>query len=214
MRMITSMLVGWALSCGCADGKRLAPPSPAGPATMTAPADAAVERDQAVIEAALADLLTLTDSPLVMQRGTPPAEIRFAERPAPYRVTEQAITQQHEKEKWAALSERDVDAVTEAAREVVRRHENGEGFKPFRPRDPRVKIEADPTTTTTTPATRRSRFDDRPVRAWPPGYTAEGQYAVVFLTIPWSMHSAETTYLLKRDGNGWRILLRQFVYYV
>ena len=55
---------------------------------------------------------------------------------------------------------------------------------------------------------------ERPIRAWPPGYTRGGRYAIVFLSIPWSMHHADGTYLLERDGNGWKVLLRQFVYYV
>ena len=57
------------------------------------------------------------------------------------------------------------------------------------------------------------RFD-RPLHAWPPGYSADGQYAIVFLSIPWSMHHADGTYLLARDGEVWRVVLRQFVYYV
>ena len=42
----------------------------------------------------------------------------------------------------------------------------------------------------------------------------DGNYAIVFLSIPWSMHHADGTYLLAREGTGWRVILRQFVYYV
>ena len=60
---------------------------------------------------------------------------------------------------------------------------------------------------------RRSRFD-RPVLAYAPGFTADGRFAAVSLILPWSIHHADATYLLARDGDGWRIVLRQFVYFV
>jgi hypothetical protein len=160
-----------------------------------------------VIEAALVDLLSAKESPVAV-RGEPPAEIRFAENPCTFPVTAEGILMRHDKEKWAALSPADIEAATAAADEVVRRHESHDGFKPFMPRDARVKIQAAPTSRPD-PLT-----DTRPVEAWPPGFTAGGEYAVLFLSIPWSMHHADATYLLQRDGQGWRIVLRQFVYYV
>jgi hypothetical protein len=51
------------------------------------------------------------------------------------------------------------------------------------------------------------------VVAYPPGYTADGTFAAVSLILPWSIHHADATYLLARDGDRWRVVLRQFVYY-
>ena len=222
MRMIMTGLVGWftvAVAAGCATGDscgvvppaaRAAPATApvaavATPAATTQPAGPAL--DQVVIETVLADLLTLKDSPLKV-KGGPPREILFAERAATYAVTEEGIIQRHAKEQWAALSQRELDAAGDAAWDVVRRHASGEGFEPFRPRDPRVKIQVQSDATT-----RRWRLEKRPVHAWPPGYTSDGGYAVVYLSIPWSMHHAKATYLLERDGDAWRVRLRQFVYY-
>src|SRR5699024_9895044 len=97
---------------------------------------------------------------------------------------------------------------TEAAEDIVRRNYAAEGFKPFQPRDPRVRLDDG------APALGRNIRFDRPVRAWPPGYSANVEFAIVFLSIPSSMHHADATYLLARDGDGWRVVLRQFVYYV
>ena len=189
------------LAAGCAH----APPG----AATTQPAAIAQDRDHVVIEAVLADLLAAKESPVAV-RGQAPTEIRFAEKAATYPVTAQGILLRHDKEKWAALSPTELDAATEAANEIVRRHASSDGFKPFVPRDARVNVQAEPTTQSA-----RSSVLERPVQAWPPGFTADGRYAIVFLSIPWSMHHANATYLLQRGGgDGWRIVLRQFVYYV
>ena len=163
--------------------------------------------DQQVIEAALLDLLALSDSP-VAARKAPPAELRFAAQASTYPVKAQQVLMRHQKERWDALSKEQLDAATEAANDLVRRHEAKETFAPFTPTDARVKVETQPRPTTI------GSIYERPIHTWSPGYTRDGRYAVVFLSIPWSMHHADGTYLLERDGNGWKVLLRQFVYYV
>ena len=45
------------------------------------------------------------------------------------------------------------------------------------------------------------------------GFTPDGRFAVVLMGLPWSIHHADGAYLLKREGNGWKIVLKQFVYY-
>jgi hypothetical protein len=217
---------GWALFarvmlfmfCGCAgggDGKpdgigAPTPPTPVqlAPAMATAPATSpAFDRDQITIEAALGDLLTLTDSPLDV-RGQPPAEIKFAPRASTYPVKVSQILMRRDKAKWDALSKEQLDAGTEAAEDIARRNYAADGFKPFQPRDPRIKLDDG------APEPGRNLRFDRPVHAYPPGYSADRNYAIVFLSIPWSMQHADGTYLLARDGAGWRVILRQFVYYV
>ena len=51
------------------------------------------------------------------------------------------------------------------------------------------------------------------MRAYAPGYCADGRYAVLALGISWSMHRTDATYLLARVGAGWRVVFRQLVYY-
>ena len=203
-----------AILCGCGGKERAERSAPMAEATThptTAPRVAAtapaLDRDQAAIEAALGDLLTLTDSPLDV-RGQPPAEIKFAPRASTYPVKVSQILMRRDKAKWDALSKEQLDAATEAAEEIARRNYAADGFKPFQPRDPRIKLDDG------APAPGRNLRFDRPVDAYPPGYSADGNYAIVFLSIPWSMHHADGTYLLARDGAGWRVILRQFVYYV
>ena len=67
-----------------------------------------------------------------------------------------------------------------------------------------------------TQPTQPSDFDKRPIQAWSPGYTSDRKFAVVQLSVPWSMHHADATYLLRWDepSGKWSIVLRQFVYYV
>jgi hypothetical protein len=176
-------------------------------APLVAATAPALDRDQTAIEAALGDLLTLTDSPLDV-RGQPPAEIKFAPRASTYPVKVSQILMRRDKAKWDALSKEQLDAATEAAEEIARRNYAADGFKSFQPRDPRIKLDDG------APAPGRNLRFDRPVHAYPPGYSADGNYAIVFLSILWSMHHADGTFLLVRDGAGWRVILRQFVYYV
>jgi hypothetical protein len=99
--------------------------------------------DQQVIEAALLDLLALSDSP-VAARKAPPAELRFAAQASTYPVKAQQVLMRHQKERWDALSKEQLDAATEAANDLVRRHEAKETFAPFTPTDARVKVETQP----------------------------------------------------------------------
>jgi hypothetical protein len=55
---------------------------------------------------------------------------------------------------------------------------------------------------------------DRPIQAWPPGYSRDKSLCIVRLVIPWSMHHADATYLLVQRKARWVVLVRQFVYYV
>jgi hypothetical protein len=45
-----------------------------------------------------------------------------------------------------------------------------------------------------------------------PGYSQGGRIAVVLITMPWSIHSAIGTYVLRYDDVGWKVLLRDFAY--
>jgi hypothetical protein len=204
MLCLGGVLCGAALGCAQPTKREAAAPLSA-PATQ--PIAAQPNVDQQVIEAALSDLLALADSPVAVRKG-PPAELRFAASASTYPVKAKQVLTRHQKERWDALSTEQLNAATEAANDLVRRHEAKETFVPFTPSDARVKVETQPRPTTI------GSIRERPIHAWSPGYTRDGRYAIVFLSIPWSIHHADGTYLLERDGDGWKILLRQFVYYV
>jgi hypothetical protein len=166
--------------------------------------------DDQVIDVVLNDLLTVGDSPLAMRKEkAPPARILFSPTPSQYPRTLQAVLLQHDKKQWATLDERQLIAAQEAAADLVARLKAKEIDPPYAPSDPRVKL-FDPATTKPS----ISRFDNRPVEAWRPGFTVDHKFAAVSLSIPWSMHHADATYLLEKKGDTWTIVLRQFVYYV
>lgn len=184
--------------------------APASQPTLKSPT---VTVDQEVMQVVLGDLLASTDSPLA-RRDSPPAEIRLAAQPAKYPRTVATILLRHDKKQWAALSPHELTAATEAAEALVRRHQRGDDFGPLKPIDPRIKIEPDPTTAPAATANADRAVFGRPVHVYPPGYSSDGSFAVVALSIPWSIHHADATYILARDEQGgWRIILRQFVYY-
>ena len=55
---------------------------------------------------------------------------------------------------------------------------------------------------------------DRPIQAWPPGYSNDKRVALVRLSIPWSIHSAVATYLLSKTSSGWIAVRRDLAIYV
>jgi hypothetical protein len=58
-------------------------------------------------------------------------------------------------------------------------------------------------------------MDNRPISAWSPGYSADGQVAMVVISFPWSsMHGGNATYVLALEDGRWRIILREFKFYV
>src|SRR5690349_9552205 len=96
--LMTCLMITAALGCAQSSPHEANAPPPA-----TQPVAAVRDVDQRVIEAALADLLTLSDSPAAMRKA-PPAELRFAAEASPYPVKTEQILMQREKEQWAALS--------------------------------------------------------------------------------------------------------------
>jgi hypothetical protein len=47
-----------------------------------------------------------------------------------------------------------------------------------------------------------------------PGYSDDRQFAVVSFSVPWSIHSVGARYGLVQDGGRWRVVARQFDYYL
>ncbi len=48
----------------------------------------------------------------------------------------------------------------------------------------------------------------------PPGYSRDGQFAVLKGDAPWSIHDAGLTFILRRSSTGWRVVYADALYYV
>lgn len=170
--------------------------------------------DSAVLEVVLMDLLTWPDSPLESHETT--KRILFSqEGPADRPTVADVLDGKHAKKKWAKLSRIQRGLAREAAGDLVRRLEEKDAFKGFRPKETRIVIwdkrgadeKRDP---------RSLLIRPQVFRAYAPGYSRDRQLAIVRLTFPWSgpMHSGDGTYVLARKEGEWVVLIRVFAYYL
>jgi hypothetical protein len=172
--------------------------------------------DNEVITAVLRDLLLYAgdDSP-VTTRCLPPAGLLFDARPVrpaqadpAWALTADDILYRHNPD-WERLTPAQLAASCEAAEHLAARVEVGDGSATFRVQDQRIGIHEPPAD-----GAKRSLRAPRPLRAWVPGYSQDRQFAVVRMSIPWSMwHSATATFLVSRDEGRWTVFFRQFVYH-
>jgi|SRR5579863_1276961 len=135
----------------------------------------------------------------------------FARKAATYPQTIEKVLYRHKKEAWEILTEVQIGAFTEAAGQLVVRIDDKFLFESLKPHNERIQILEN----AAEKPEERSRRDilNRPVQAWPPGYSKDERFAVVRLVIPWSIHHAEATYLLSEEDGKWSVCLRQTVYY-
>lgn len=170
------------------------------------------ELDLEVLEAVLGDLLTYSgeDSPLTTFQGSLPDEILFAAKAAHYPQTVDKVLYQHQEDLWENLTTTQCIAAREAAEFLVRRTQQLDSFGAFKPQDKRIRIYQDQEAQTEQGSNRW--LFDRPVQAWPPGFSKDKRFAVVQLNIPQGRHGAVGTYLLSEDNGKWTVCLRQFVY--
>ena len=170
------------------------------------PVDTSKNLDFSALNFVLQDLLTYSgdDSPVLI-KDSPPNELIFAPNAATWPQTVDAVLYRQEEKPWARLTAAQQILVQEAASNLVMRANSTNSFASFKPVDSRIRLFTDETT---------PDVFGRPIRAWPPGYSDDNSIAVVRLSIPWSIHHADGTYILARSDTGWTILLRQFVYYV
>lgn len=195
--------------------------------------------DATVIEVALVDLLTYAgdDSPVTVlarpippptpapagsravpdlekvrraRPRLPPAHLWFAADAATRPQTMNEVLYQDDKKRWASLSPGEMGATREAAMDLIRRLSARDRFRRFTPKDRRIRVVAGALPKNT----RQPNDPDRPIQAWTPGYSRNGDLALVRLIVPWNNNQAETTYLLGRRPGAWVVLLRQFAYTV
>jgi hypothetical protein len=162
--------------------------------------------DRLVLEAALADLLSYEGEESPRKLMTADASGRFAVAPDSTRspLTTSALLERGIA-KWEGLEPEEWRGFKEAATHLVKRVKRKEGFAGFQSAHPLLRgphgKESDPTD------------PHRPIHAWPPGYSRNKALAVVQLSVPWSMHSADALYLVRKTETGWRIVRREFAVY-
>jgi hypothetical protein len=124
------------------------------------------------------------------------------------------VLQHHDEAAWAKLSPQQLVLAQQAADHLVQRLRREDSFQPFVPRDARVKVYHDPPPTTDAIESLGRRMKDRPVYAYAPGFSEDRRFAVVKLGLPWSMHSADGLYMLANENGAWKVVFRQFIYYL
>jgi hypothetical protein len=166
--------------------------------------------DEDVLDAALADLATYVgeDSPVAF-RGVVAAPLLVARDAADWPVTEAALLDRHEFKAWQAFPRSEEAALAQAAQNLVSRTTRHAGFGVFRSDNPRIQIFAPESA----PKPKYSFLAARPIRMWPPGYSADNRIAIVRMSIPWSIHHADGTFVLANRQGAWSVLVREFIYY-
>jgi hypothetical protein len=165
-------------------------------------------RDAAVLEAVLLDVFTDPKSPLEgpREKGAP---IRFTTTRLKRAPDPEIVLRRYDTKAWDRLSAAQLEQIKQAAGNLQRRVAAKDSLVGFRPKDARiavlVPVQDEPR--------QRLPLGPQVFDAYPPGYTADGQLAVVHLGFPWSIHHGDATYILTRRGGGWSILLKQFVLY-
>jgi hypothetical protein len=178
------------------------------------PAETRDARDAAVLERALVDLLESRDSPFEPE-DSKKEQLLFSPEALTYRLPVDDLLREFDAKRWAKLSPAQRRAAHDAAAEVARRVTAGDPFKPFKPKDERVTT-CDRNIEEKDQGVHRSLRRRQVFHAFPPGYSRDGQIALVRMRFPWSggHHSGEVTYVLARQDEGWTVLVRDLIFYV
>jgi len=180
-----------------------------GPPAPDAPVEPSL--DDVVVAVALDDLVTYKgkDTP-VYGPFSPVKPLAFAVTPARYPLTVEKVLYRNEEKLWKALTAAEVELSREAAESLVERVKTLPPGATFSIADKRLRLRDARTEEKINPW-----GFDRTTRAWPAGYSKDGQLAIVMFSIPWSsFHSADATYVLVRQEGAWKVRVRQFVVYM
>lgn len=176
-------------------------------------ADEAANRDAAVLQVVFDDLLSTDNEESPFKSHSVSSEPVYVSRHAPrWPPRTGDILHPIDKKKWDALTAAQLEAATQAADDLVQRFGMQASLPEFRSASGRLKVYED--AGATTQRTRENPFPDRGSDVYVPGYSKDGRYAVVRLGFPWSIHSGDATYIVERTEHGWKVLLRDFVYYL
>ena len=165
----------------------------------------ATRRDNAVVTTVIQDLLTYRgkDSPLDGPFG-PSTPLPLMRKPlrGPVSMARGGNACGIEEKPWRALTEMQQRAAEQAARSLERRARVASGVWDI----------AVPNVTMHDERPRSELGLEGGIDVSLPGYSAGGRIALVLVTMPWSIHSAMGTYVLRKDDDGWKVLLRDFAY--
>ena len=176
----------------------------------------AVARDAAVLQVVFDDMLSKDNSESPTEWTRDQSKPVYVSRNPPERPMEASrVLSLSDEKKLKTLKNAERDAATEAANDLVARAGKGEPLPELESTSGRVKIYED-AGAATQPTRENFLAGERASSVFLPGYSKDGRYAVVRLGFPWSgrMHSGEATYILARTDGGWKVLLRDFIYYV
>jgi hypothetical protein len=169
-------------------------------------------RDWAVLEVVLKDRFTWSDSPIEPGREAR-KQILFSPEAPVYRPGLDEILDRTDVKEWNKISPVQLGLAREAARDLVHRLGEKEPFRGFWPNDKRILISDESGTLPIYDPLRP--FRPQVFRAYAPGYSRDGQLAIVRLTLPWSggVRSGNGTYVLTRNEGDWVVLIRAPAYY-
>lgn len=170
------------------------------------PKETKAQRDAAVLEAALQDLRSYRGKD-ALYRSDEAIRFDFSPRTRtgtngdPFSRTEEFD------EKWKALPDAQRAGAEAAVKQIAARIAQKDFVSPFVPKSRGIIISGGS-------SNKSGRgLEDRPVTANPPGYSADGKFAVVLIVAPWSMHHADVVYMLERTSDRWVVRLRHNVIY-
>lgn len=170
-----------------------------------APQGAAASKglDGAAVATVLEDLVGYRGKDSPIDSVFSPKPLTLDPVPARYSVTSEEVLQRDKPESWQALSPAEISNLTEAASDLVGR--TADTLDRFTAGSAHVPLYAGGD------AEAVSSWRKRPIRAWLPGYSKDRRLALVRLSIPWSIHSCDATYVLIREGSVWNVRVRQSV---
>lgn len=168
--------------------------------------------DAPVLETVYRDVLAYDGegSPRGMHVIRDDGNVLVAQSPCAFKITIDRALFASFDEKATELSADQKSAAHEAAGDLVRRFDAGDPFDGFPSADVGIAIESDAAAT----QPHRLEMRNRAICTWAPGYSRDKTLAVVRLSIPWSIHSGDATYVLAKRGTVWTIVYRDFRWYV
>jgi hypothetical protein len=164
-------------------------------------------RDFQVMDAILFDLTTYKGQyrPYSLVPTTP-RDVYFDPKPYRSRDAQDNDPLKFSKE-WDKMSIGERSAVQEATRHIESRGEVRGIFKKYRPQHKRIHLAA----TRAQPNRKTPYMATFPMQAWVPGYSRDGNIAVVQLYFSEIFHPSIGTYVLQRKERNWKVLYRAFV---
>jgi hypothetical protein len=167
--------------------------------------------DWSVLEAVLSDLITWTDGPFEDRENANPTIFLSTARPNKWVSAGELIDELQHRLDRDKISGPQFQLVREAVKNLVRRQDDRDDVARFRPKDKRIVV-WDPRRAQEELEARADRFRPQIFCATTPGFSRDGQFAIVRVSFNWSIHRGEGTYVLLRRDGEWVVLIRNFGY--